>query len=148
MTEPHLGGPLPVPPSANRTHRTVITVAVVAAALLVSTAVAVGVFLAVKTIGGGLSKAAAERACRTAFSREFQARNSRAQAGASTTVVASVTEIALVETWQTDEGWSINGTVHYTLTTGFVAPVQDTLEFTCTATGDDDHPVTSVVNRK
>lgn len=91
-----------------------------------------------------LTQTTAQRACRTAFGTEWDSRNQKAD---TNDVVASVQGIDLQETWQVAGGWSVNGVVHYSVTTGFIDPVQDTLDLTCTATGTEANPSTSVTNR-
>lgn len=97
--------------------------------------------------GGGLSKAAAERACRTAFGDEWQQRSNIAGAGSATTIIPTVTGIEVLETVEEGDGWTVNGTVHYTLTTALIAPVEGSIDLTCTATGSDAAPRTEVSNR-
>jgi hypothetical protein len=110
--------------------------------------VLVGVILYVGGVlpGGGVSKESAQRACRTAFSNEWKARQARATGGKAD-ILANVNSVELQETWEAKDGWSVNGTVHYMLTTALVAPVQGSIDLTCTATGDDDSPTTTVTNR-
>ena len=97
--------------------------------------------------GGGLSKASAERACRTAVGSEWQKRVDVASVGMATTVVLSVQDIEMLDTYEVEGGYAVNSTVHYTLTTGFIAPVAGTIDLTCVATGSDDAPATEVSNR-
>lgn len=136
-----------VPPSAPaKSHRgLLIAIAAIPTALILLVAgilYAAGVFT-----GGGLSKASAERACRTAVGSEWQKRVDVASVGMATTVVPSVQDIEMLDTYEVDGGWASNATVHYTLTTGFIAPVEGTIDLTCTATGSDDAPTTAVTNR-
>lgn len=97
--------------------------------------------------GGGLSKESAERACRTAFGTEWQKRSNVAGSGSTTTIIPTVNNIEMLETVESGDGWTVNGTVHYTLTTALIAPVEGTIDLTCVATGSDDAPKTEVTNR-
>lgn len=128
-----------------RRSRTPLIVAAIAAVLVLGALVAA--ILIVGLPGGGISKAAAERACRTAVGDEWQQRVKVAGAGSTTTVIPSVQKIEMLETYEVDGGYAVNATVHYTLTTGIIAPVEGTIDLTCTATGSDDAPETSVENR-
>ena len=96
---------------------------------------------------GGVSKESAQRACRTAFGNEWKVRQAQTAAGSDVSIIASVNNVELQETWEAKDGWSVNSTVHYTLTTALIAPVQGSIDLTCTATGDDDSPSTTVTNR-
>lgn len=148
-TQGSSGWTAPAPQKPRRTNLVAVVALVVAAVLLLA-AIAVALFAAgaiSNPLSPGLSKEGAERACRTAFNREWEQRNARADGGTATTIVASVQRIELLETWETDDGYSVNGTIHFTLTAGIVAPVEDTISLACTATGSDDSPVTSVSNR-
>ena len=91
-----------------------------------------------------LTEAGAQRACRTAFGKEFDARQ---QANTQKDILVSTQGIDLAETYPSGNGFTVNGTIRYTLTTYPLDPVQDTLDLTCTATGTDDAPVTTVDNR-
>ena len=115
------------------------------AAVLVVAALA-AVVLVVGLPGGGISKSTAERECRTAVGREWQTRAAGA-GDLATTIVPSVQNIEMQETYEIEGGYGVNATVHYSLTTGFIAPVQGTIDLTCEATGTDDAPKTLVTNR-
>lgn len=91
-----------------------------------------------------LTQAGAQRACRTAFSKEFE---DRQEANVKKDVIVSVQGIDIAETWEDGAGYAVNGTVRYTLTAWPVDPVQETLELTCKVTGVDERPVTFVDNR-
>jgi len=133
--------PAPQPPKGGLAK--IFIIAGVVAVILV------GVILYVGGVfpGGGVSKESAQRACRTAFGNEWKARQAQTAAGSDASIIASVNNVELQETWEAKDGWSVNGTVHYTLTTALVAPVQGSIDLTCTATGDDDSPSTTVTNR-
>jgi hypothetical protein len=72
-----------------------------------------------------LTEAGAQRACRTAFGQEWKDRAKRVTADGD--AVTSVQGIEMQETVKTTTGFMVNGTVHFTLTTGILAPVEDTL---------------------
>ncbi|GAB3868144.1 hypothetical protein ACFPIJ_23890 [Dactylosporangium cerinum] len=110
----------------------VVIVAAVAGATLLST--------------DGPTLADAQRECKTAFAREFQARIDRADAGTSP-VVASMTGVDLDESREVDGGFEVNGAVQYTLTASLVGTVPNTLMFTCTAKVTKDGLATTVRNR-
>jgi len=135
---------LPPPPPPRRGGIAVIFVAagVVAAALVFVIFYVGGVIP-----HGGVKKETAERVCRTAFGSEWQARSKQAAGGSDTTVIGTVKSIEMQEVWKVADGWSVNGTVHYTLTTALIAPVEGSIDLTCTATGKDDSPTTAVTNR-
>lgn len=134
------------PPQA-KPRRTKLTV--ILAAIAVALLILVGVILYAAGVfpGGGLSKESAERACRTAVGDEWQKRLNVAGSGMTTDIVPSVQSIEMLDTYEVQDGYAVNATVHYTLTTALIAPVQGTIDLTCTATGSDDNPETSVENR-
>jgi hypothetical protein len=141
--------PQPQPPK-NRTRLAAVLFS--GSALLLLAVVAV-VIVGRNGTGGGLlpfkaalTEPGAQRACRTAVGREWDARSDRA-GGEDTTIITTVTSIEMLETWKAGDGYSVNATVHYTMTTDLVAPVQGSLDLTCTATGTDAAPVTTVANR-
>lgn len=140
-------GEVPVPARPARRRTGLIVGASVAVVLLAVAGILLGAGVVPSPFSPGLSRDAAERACRTAFEREWQSRLTVVREGGTSGVLASTQRIELQDTWETDAGWSVNGTVHYTLTTGFVAPVADTINLTCTATGADGAPATTVANR-
>jgi hypothetical protein len=137
------GWPAPQPaPPAQRSRAVPILLGVLAlVVLIVAGGIAAVAFL---TGGDDLTEATAQRVCRTAFANEFQAR----QAGmAAKDVLVSTQGIDLVETWKDGDGFKVNGTVRFTLTAWPIEPQANTINLTCTATGSDDKPVTSVANR-
>lgn len=148
QTEPY--GPTPTPPPpmhpapAPRRGKAVA----IAAAVAVVLALMIGAILyaAGSFSGGGLSKESAQRACRTAFGDEWKQRSTQTSGG-STDIIASVNNIEMLETAKSGDGYTVNGVVHYTLTTALVAPVEGSIDLTCTATGSDDAPTTTVDNR-
>jgi hypothetical protein len=131
-------------PSKPRTKLALILF-IAAAVMLVATA---GIaYVAIAGVpGGGLSKESAERACRTAFGDEWRKR-SNTVGGGDTSIIASVKSVEMLETVKENGGYTVNGTVHYTLTTALVAPVEGSIDLTCKATGSDDAPTTTVDNR-
>jgi hypothetical protein len=145
QTEPYATPPTYTQPPARKSRRVLwIAISVAAALLLLVGAI---LYAAGTLTGGGLSKASAERACRTAFGSEWQKRSNVAGSGTATSIVASVKEIEMLETVKEGDGYTVNGTVHYTLTTALIAPVEGSIDLTCTATGSDDAPATEVTNR-
>lgn len=98
------------------------------------------------SLAPALTQAGAERACRTAFSKEFDARQDQ-NIKKDNSVIVSVQGIDLAETWQEGAGYAVNGTVRFTLTAWPVDPVESTLDLTCKVTGTDERPVTFVDNR-
>lgn len=93
-----------------------------------------------------LTEVGAQRACRTAFGEDWKGRSAYAEEG-SDGVIMSLQRIELLETWKTETGYSVNATIHFTMTASLVAEVQDTIDLTCTATGTDASPVTDVSKR-
>lgn len=93
-----------------------------------------------------LTQAGAERACRTAFGREWDERNERATGDKD--LIGNVQNIEMLETWKAGAGYSVNGTIHYTLTATLINPIDGTIDLTCAVTGSDEHPVTEVTNRR
>lgn len=93
-----------------------------------------------------LTQAGAERACRTAFGEDWKGRSAYAEKE-SDGVIMSLQRIELLETWKTEAGYSVNATIHFTMTASLVAEVEDTIDLTCTATGTDELPVTDVAKR-
>jgi hypothetical protein len=145
QAEPYGPPPTYAQPPAPKSRRVLwIAISIAAALLLLVGAI---LYASSTLSGGGLSKASAERACRTAFSSEWQKRSNVAGAGTATSIVASVKNIEMLETVKEGDGYTVNGTVHYTLTTALIAPVEGSIDLTCTATGSDDAPATEVANR-
>jgi len=136
----------PLPPAAPPRRGGIAIILIVAAVVAVAL---VGVIFYFGGIipHGGVKKETAERVCRTAFGNEWQERSKQTAGGSDTTVIGTVKNIEMQEVWQSKDGWSVNGTVHYTLTTALIAPVEGSIDLTCTATGDDDAPATTVNNR-
>lgn len=136
--------PPPPPPTKSRAIPWLIAavVALVLAVLGLAVALAGGL-----PFGGGLTAEGAERACRTALGSEWDSRVKMASGG-GTDIVTSLQSIELQETAEEGDGYTVNGTVHYTMTTGLISPIQDTLDLTCTVTGTDDSPSTEVGNRR
>lgn len=96
----------------------------------------------------GMSRDAAQRACRTAVGTEWEGRQKAVTDDPDkTSVVISTQGVDLLETWQTGDGWSVNATVRFTVTSWPADPIVDTLDLTCAASGQDDAPVTAVANR-
>lgn len=91
-----------------------------------------------------LTQAGAQRACRTAFGKEFEARQ---ESVTKKDILVSTQGIDLAETYASGNGFVVNGTVRYTLTSFPLDPVQNTLDLTCTVTGTDEAPVTVIDNR-
>lgn len=132
-------------PAPKKSRLPLIIAAAVGLILIIAATVAVTLFA---QRGGGLSEPAAERACRTAFDNEWKQRlNGVAGSESASGVVVSLQGIDMQETWEVDGGYNVNGLVHYTLTTGLVAPVNDTIPLTCAATGTDDNVATTIANR-
>jgi hypothetical protein len=95
-----------------------------------------------------LTEPVAQRACRTAIESDWKQRTDIAQANQTDTeIVVSLQGIDVQETWKNGDGYSVNAVVRYTLTTGIIDPVSDTISLTCTATGTDAAPITTVSNR-
>jgi hypothetical protein len=93
-----------------------------------------------------LTEASAQRACRTAFRQEWEARDDVVMKDEDD-VLASVQDIEVLETWKTVEGYGVNGTIHYSLTGALIGSIEYTLDLTCTASGTDGAPHTVVDNR-
>lgn len=91
-----------------------------------------------------LTQATARRECRVAALTEFHDRSG--SVATTDDVITAVQGADIQEAWKTDNGWSVNVTVHYTLTVWPLAPVVESLDLTCFAGGTDDAPVTTVTN--
>jgi hypothetical protein len=140
------------PPSAPKGRTRLAAILFAGAALLLLAAVAVvlvgrGGPGGMRPVKAGLTEQGAQRACRTAVGREWDTRSDQVTRGEDSGVIATVNSIELLETWKAAGGYSVNATVHYTMTTALIAPVPGSLDLTCTATGTDDAPVTTVANR-
>jgi hypothetical protein len=144
--------PPQVEPPSVPVRRNVLPWIVAAVALLVAAGAVAFVFL---RSGGdepaapsqpALTQSGAQAACRTAFREEWRDRLTAAGDKAED-VVVSVQDIELLETSQTSSGFVVNGTVHYTMTTGIIDPIQDTVDLRCTVGGTDAAPMTVVSNR-
>jgi hypothetical protein len=143
---------LPPQPPAPRNRTRLAAILFAGSALLLVAVVAVvivgrGGTGGVLPIKAGLTEQGAQWACRTAVGREWDARSDQATSGKDATIIATVNSIELLETWKAAGGYSVNATVHYTMTTDLIAPVPGSLDLTCTATGTDEAPVTTVANR-
>jgi hypothetical protein len=97
----------------------------------------------------GPTLADAKRECRTAFEREFETRRANVT-GSSTTsnIIVSVTGIDILESRKIKDGFEVNGTVKYTLTSAYVGAVPSTLDLTCEATKDDNGELTTKVTNR
>ncbi|WP_346535574.1 hypothetical protein [Micromonospora sp. DPT] len=117
-------------------------------------AVAGALVLIVIAIGGtlwfvghdGLTREQAQRECRTAMEREADQRADRV-GGGSDGVLISVTGVELHDTWETDKGWSVNGTANITMTTAIIGQTPTSVGLTCEAVATDDGVRTTVKNR-
>jgi hypothetical protein len=120
----------------------------IAGLALLAVAVGVVVLLAGSiSAGGDLSREVAQRECRTALEHEATRRANNLDPGGTTSIVATVKRVDLQETFETDAGWTVNGTVAYTLTSGLVPQVEQSVSLSCTAAGTDAAVTTAVVNR-
>ncbi len=143
--DPHLppSDALLLPQESPRNRlRSALIVAVVALILI---AVVLAIVFSARS--DKLTSAGAQRACRTAVEQEWERRRDIAEQGDTSNILPSTQGIDLDETWESGDGWKVNATVRYTLTAFVVGPVENTLSLTCTASGSDDDPVTSVTNR-
>ncbi|TWG28103.1 hypothetical protein FHX75_111254 [Micromonospora palomenae] len=93
-----------------------------------------------------LTQEQAQRECRTAMEREADQRADRV-GGASEGVLISVTGVELHDTWETDKGWSVNGTASITMTTALIGQTPTSVGLTCEAVATDDGVRTTVKNR-
>lgn len=132
------------PPSAPKSRAVPWLIAAVAVLVVAVLGLAVALF-GWPFGGSALSKDGAERACRTAFGAEWERRVRMTSVDSS--ILPSLQGIDMQEVWETADGYSTNATVRYTLTTGVVDPVQGTVDLTCTVTGSDESPTTTVDNR-
>ncbi|MBB5112495.1 hypothetical protein FHU28_002334 [Micromonospora echinospora] len=89
-----------------------------------------------------LTKEQAQRECRTAIEREAERR-----AGLGNNILVSMTGVELQETWETEDGWSVNGTANYTLTSALLGQTPTSVGLTCEAVATDDGVRTTVKNR-
>lgn len=131
---------LPPPPRRSRAVMVGIIVSVVVFLLLVGAAIGYGLWLR-----SAPTQEDAQRECRTAVEREFQARTERATP--SKDILVTVSDIDINETAETDNGFDVNYTVHYLATAPLVGSVPNTLSLTCKATIDRGKLTTRVVNR-
>ncbi|OKI63396.1 hypothetical protein [Micromonospora sp. CB01531] len=88
----------------------------------------------------------AQRECRTALEREAEQRADRVGSG-SKDVLISVTGVDLQETWETDNGWSVNGTANITMTTPLLGQTPTSVALTSEVTSKDGQVQTTVKNR-
>lgn len=134
----------PAPPPATRSKLPLI-IGALAAFVVLAGAIGIGAAWFFTTGGGsGLTEQVAQRECRTALEQEAKTRANRA---GTDTVLVSVNGVELQETFRTGDGWTVNGTVSYSMTTVLVPQVTQELSLSCTATGDDDKVATAVSNR-
>ncbi|MEV0427859.1 hypothetical protein [Micromonospora sp. NPDC050495] len=62
--------------------------------------------------------------------------------------MVTVTGVELQETWETESGYGVNGTANFTLTSGLLPQVSQSVGLTCEANATDDGTVkTTVKNR-
>jgi hypothetical protein len=92
----------------------------------------------------GPNLADAQRECRTAFGKEF---DERISGTSGTGVLATVTSIELEEARTINDGFEVNGVVHYDLTAALVPTVHGSVSLTCEAREHDGRLVTTVRNR-
>lgn len=137
--------PVVVPaPTKNTQLYLVLGIVGAVAALFLVVALGVGGWLLLRPTGPSLDDA--QRECRTAFQREWDARSTKISPG-SYGVVPSMTGIEMLESKKIKNGYEINGSVKYTLTGAFNS-LPGSLDLTCTATpGANDKILTKVTNR-
>lgn len=134
----------PPPPTTARRSRLPWILAAAGAVLLL----AVGAVAAVLLLGGDdLDRETAQRECRTALEREADRRADNLGGTRDTGVLVSVAGVELQETWETDTGWSVNGSVQYNLTTPLIGRTDTAVSLTCEATAADGRVRTTVKNR-
>ncbi|MEU8214911.1 hypothetical protein AB0C47_03980 [Micromonospora taraxaci] len=95
-----------------------------------------------------LTREQAQRECRSAMEQEADQRADRV--GDSSTadgVLISVTGVELQEAWETDKGWSVNGTANITLNSQLLGQTPTAVNLTCEAVATDDGVRTTVKNR-
>lgn len=95
-----------------------------------------------------LTQEQAQRECRSAMEQEADQRADRV--GDSSTadgVLISVTGVELQEAWETDNGWSVNGTANITLNSRLLGQTPTGVNLTCEAVATDDGVRTTVKNR-
>lgn len=97
--------------------------------------------------GAALSQEVAQRECRTALEREAARRATELDPGGSTDIVVTMKRLDLQETYETDAGYAVNAAAAYTLTSGFLPQVEQSVSLTCAASGTDDAVKTTVTNR-
>jgi hypothetical protein len=113
---------------------------VVGAGVIVTTSV-------IGRVGGGLTRADAQRECRTAFENEFTKREAALDRFGTDSIVSSLTGVDLTDTWEDGKGISVNGVVRYDLTTTLVPTIHSTIPLTCRAVTEGDEIRTTVLNR-
>ncbi|SCF49489.1 hypothetical protein GA0070216_1359 [Micromonospora matsumotoense] len=121
---------------------------------IILAAAGVAVVLVAIAIGGtlwfvgrdDLTREQAQRECRTAMEREADQRADRV-GGGTDGVLISVTGVELHDTWETDKGWSVNGTANITMTTALLGQTPTSVGLTCEAEATDNGVRTTVKNR-
>lgn len=150
MTQPPLPPPSdPPPPStppAPKRARSWIPWLIAGVAVIAMAAMAV-VLLRDRLPGAGLSQEVAQRECRTALEREAARRATELDPGGSTDIVVTMKRVDLQETYETEPGFAVNAAAVYTLTSGFLPQVEQSVSLTCAASGTDDAVKTTVANR-
>ncbi|MGC4886721.1 hypothetical protein [Micromonospora sp. DT227] len=136
--------PLEPTPTPTKSKLPIILAAVFGALLLV--AIAIGGTLYFVGDRDGLTREQAERECRTALEREAHRRTSNLN-GSDLGVLNSVTGVDLQDVWETDEGWSVNGSVNVTMTTPILGQTPTSFGLTCDAVATDNGVRTTVKNR-
>ncbi|MGS2618328.1 hypothetical protein ACVCAH_27940 [Micromonospora sp. LZ34] len=136
--------PPPAPPAERRRWLWIaagagIVLLVVAAVAVVATAAVVW-----RVRAAGLSKETAQRECRTAIEREAHRRVSNSD---SDRLIIIVKGVDLQETWETDNGWGVNGTMRYTMMAPLMPTVENSVSLTCEAAEKDGRVSTTVKNR-
>lgn len=135
----------PYSPRPTKFRRTpiVMAAAVGLAVLVVAAAALVWIFNS-----NDLPQETAQRECRTALEREARQRADGVGTVGDIRVLVSVTGLEIEETWEIENGYAVNGTVKYTLTTPLLGQTPNAVSLTCEATAADDGTVkTTIKNR-
>ncbi|MFG1872169.1 hypothetical protein [Micromonospora arborensis] len=98
--------------------------------------------------GDDLTREQAQRECRTAMEREADQRADRVgDSSDADGVLISVSGVEIQEAWETDTGWSVNGTANITLNSALLGQTPTAVNLTCEAVATDDGVRTTVKNR-
>uniref|UniRef100_UPI00064C3C2D hypothetical protein n=1 Tax=Micromonospora sp. RV43 TaxID=1661387 RepID=UPI00064C3C2D len=133
----------PPAPASKKSKLPIILAAAFGAVLLIAIAIGGTLYFVGRN---DLTREQAQRECRTAIEREAEARAKRV-GGMSDKVLVSVTGVDIHDVWETDKGWSVDGTATILLDDPMLTQMPTAVPLRCDAVASDDGVRTTVNNR-